>query len=59
MTADTRGNQTGWAGPDRREFAFAAPGSYKKYRLNEGRVEQTTQGEQSVPCSPMVVRDTG
>ncbi|MCY1003066.1 SBBP repeat-containing protein [Myxococcus sp. MISCRS1] len=31
---DTRTNQTGWAGHERREFAVSSPGAYKKYRIS-------------------------
>ncbi|MCP3059886.1 SBBP repeat-containing protein [Myxococcus sp. K38C18041901] len=31
---DTRTNQTGWAGHERREFAVANPGAYRAYRIN-------------------------
>lgn len=33
LTLDTRNNQTGWAGFERREFTVAMPGSYTKHRI--------------------------
>ncbi|XXF78809.1 SBBP repeat-containing protein [Myxococcaceae bacterium GXIMD 01537] len=34
VVLDTRTGQTGWAGHERREYAVASPGAYKKYRLS-------------------------
>ncbi len=34
VVVDTRTNQTGWKGFERREFTVASPGAYTKYRLN-------------------------
>ncbi|MFE8602782.1 SBBP repeat-containing protein [Archangium violaceum] len=34
VVLDTRTNQTGWAGHERREFTLASPATYAKYRLN-------------------------
>ncbi|MBJ6765264.1 SBBP repeat-containing protein [Myxococcaceae bacterium JPH2] len=34
VVVDTRTNQTGWPGSQRREFDVATPGNYVKYRLN-------------------------
>lgn len=34
VVLDTRTNQTGWAGNERREFTLATPATYAKFRLN-------------------------
>ncbi|XXF78810.1 SBBP repeat-containing protein [Myxococcaceae bacterium GXIMD 01537] len=34
VVLDTRTNETGWAGHERREYAVASPAPYAKYRLN-------------------------
>ncbi|XXF78811.1 SBBP repeat-containing protein [Myxococcaceae bacterium GXIMD 01537] len=34
VVLDTRTNQTGWTGNERREFTLASPATYSKFRLN-------------------------
>jgi hypothetical protein len=34
VVLDTRVNEVGWPGYERREYAVASPGAYRKYRLN-------------------------
>ncbi len=34
VVLDTRPNETGWLGNDRREYTIATPGAFSKYRLN-------------------------